>query len=355
MALLFLDSFQNIDTANHRTLWNGSNNLQISTGIYRSPHSQSSFRTNTADQILILPASLARADMYVGFSFYVNTATDPSYWTNHCFVGFAYQSTIHCNVCWNTARYPLGVRFNSAVLGAAGSIPYQNYTWHYMEVYAKIHDTTGEFRVWIDNELSAEYTSVDTSKGTNLIDRVYLAGVYNLGWVTYFNDFYIDSDTRHGPCKVLGVMPDADGSYTEWSPLGAGDHYVEIDEVAPDGDSSYNESDTEGQKDSYTITAPSANVIKGMQIKSMVKRYGDIAPGKVRHFVRQGGSDYSASVGERTLGATYSFIFDCWDDDPNDSNPWTQAKLNSMEAGIEATYLGTTTTSTTSTTTTTAP
>lgn len=54
-----------------------------------------------------------------------------------------------------------------------------------------------------------------------------------------------------GAPRIYAATPFADGAPLAWTPLSAGTHYTEVDEIPPDDDTSYNSSDTVGQIDQY--------------------------------------------------------------------------------------------------------
>lgn len=67
-----------------------------------------------------------------------------------------------------------------------------------------------------------------------------------------------DAPQTVGYPKLLGVggamrLPIAEGTHSQWSPLGAGTHYTEVDDTAgsPDDDTSYNEETVVDEKDTY--------------------------------------------------------------------------------------------------------
>jgi hypothetical protein len=128
--------------------------------------------------------------------------------------------------------------------------------WYYLEVEAFVHDTTGFCRVYRDGVPLVEAENVDTKgqASTDLVEMVRFTGNNGGGTsdgpnVVSIDDIYVlDESTRLGQCRVSTLLPTADTADADWTPLGAGNHFAEVDD--DNGDTSYIASDTATDLDS---------------------------------------------------------------------------------------------------------
>lgn len=341
MTILFMDSVQYLDTTYLRKRWSYGD-PQIDTGVYRHG-SRSVYCSAGYDSGFPFPLTTG---VYLGCSVYVDVVLATGSWYDPI-VGLAYNNTsgCHCHINFTVdGAVRAYANWNSTPIQTTANGLIGAYSWHYIEIYCYSDVSAGVMKVWVDDALVIDQSGLDTVVGTQG-NQLGIFGAASGGhWTANFQDIYVSTD-RLGPCKVSAYDVDSDGNYTQWSPLGAGSHYVEVDDATPDGDTSYNDGDAVGEKDSYGVTAESLDTIHALQVRSIAKRSEDITIGKFRHFIRQSAADYVASQIHTVVGS-YSNYVDIWESDPSDSNPWTQAKIESAEFGVEVTQLGTTTTTT---------
>ena len=109
-----------------------------------------------------------------------------------------------------------------------------------------------------------------------------------------------------------------------------------MDETQYD-DSDYVSSANIGDKDSYDYDAvPTELDDSGIYVLRMVSFPKRTVPAdniKLKHLVRQGGSDYTQT--EQSLPETFYMLEDYVEKDPSDNSDWTKAKINSAEFGVE--------------------
>ena len=217
--------------------------------------------------------------------------------------------------------------------------------WYYMEIKYKIHASTGVAQFRLDEELLMDFTG-DT----------YYTGSTNISWCqfrfpddyavgsqwTQIDDLYL-ADTEGsenndflGDVRIDTIHPDGAGNYTQLTPS-AGANYECVDEAGYSS-SDYVEGITPGNKDSYTYGSVPTDLddtgIIGLQIRQNCKRTAGTDNIKIDPFIRTGSTDYSQTV--QSLSDSFSEKQgDIIIDDPSDSNPWTQAKINACEFGME--------------------
>jgi hypothetical protein len=212
--------------------------------------------------------------------------------------------------------------------------------WYYLEVEAFVHDTTGFVRVYRDGNLLVEADNVDTrgQAGSDLVELIRFIGNNGGGTsdgpnIFSIDDIYvIDGSNRLGQCRVSTLLPNADTADADWTPLGAGSHFAEVDD--DNGDTSYIASDTATDLDMFDAQdlpfAPQA--VHAVQI-SWRARKDDAAIREVWANIR---SDVATANGAtRTLTSSYLYHHDVFEEDPDAAGPWTGAAVAAMAIGVE--------------------
>jgi hypothetical protein len=104
--------------------------------------------------------------------------------------------------------------------------------WHYIEAEIEIHNTTGEFRIYIDGEStpSVDLSGVDTDNAVADVNEFAL-GFASSGDYVEFDDLYVkEGATRLGPQRIQTVRVSADGGTLDWAPSTGTDHYAVLDD-----------------------------------------------------------------------------------------------------------------------------
>ena len=214
--------------------------------------------------------------------------------------------------------------------------------WYYIEVKYKCHDTLGVGVVRV-NEQEVINFSGDTKSGlvgNTTIQWFELSFPYSVDMEV--DDIYI-ADTEGtenndflGDIRIDAIHPNGAGNHTDLAPS-VGANYECIDETTMD-DTDYVEGVNVADKDSYSYADVPTDLndagIIGLQIKNNCKRTASATNIKIDPFIRTGSTDYSQTV--QDLPDTIGIVFgDIIIEDPSDSNPWTQAKINACEFGME--------------------
>ena len=220
------------------------------------------------------------------------------------------------------------------------SMPVNINQWYYIEMKGRIDDTNGYAHVRVNEQVLLDYTGYLHYSGSTTISNLYLRGYsYNRGRI---DDVYVadnqgsDVNDYLGDIRIDAVRPNGAGNYAQLTPS-AGANYECVDEVLYD-DSDYVEGVDSADKDSYTYGSVPTDLddagIIALQIKNNAKRTATADNIKIDPFIRTGSTDYSQTV--QNLSDDFAMVDgDIILNDPDDSNPWTQAKINACEFGME--------------------
>lgn len=215
------------------------------------------------------------------------------------------------------------------------------YTWHYIEIKFKCHNSQGYFEIYWNGELFMSNYNLNTNpRATNgvignqllfcpyrnyRIDDLY---ILDLTGQAPFND-------RLGPICIRMVVPTADGTKSEWTVRSGGtSHYLEIKDTTIDTDSTYIQSATDGAVDWYKFAAQSGTGLLAVLIYCSYKMQ---APGLAR--LAYGVTNYAESA---TVWSSYTgFLRQNWDGSSKvlftapDGGAWDFTKLNDTQFGIK--------------------
>lgn len=212
-------------------------------------------------------------------------------------------------------------------------------TYYFVEVDLTVHDTTGAVDVWVNGELWASASGVDTKNGgTGYIDAMSFHHA-NGNNQTSVDDWYIldtagaDNNARLGDCKVEVLHPTGAGATTDWTPS-AGSNWQDVDEAATNGDTDYVSSATPGDVDTYAYgnLATGAGVVFAVQHLLSIRK-DDAGARTARPLSRVGGTDYPGVT--RAVFDTYTYDVQIEEENPDTAAPWTIADVNGAEFGVE--------------------
>lgn len=147
-----------------------------------------------------------------------------------------------------------------------------------------------------------------------------------------FNDFI-------GDFRIETAVPDADGTTVDWTRNAGASDYLAIDDAigSPDDDTTYIESTTAAQ-DAYATypaaTLTDVDTIHFIAICSRVRDDAGSAPLQVAHLCENAAS---VDVGTtKAVAATYEYVIDIFETDPNGSITWTKTSIDAAEYGIRS-------------------
>jgi len=213
-------------------------------------------------------------------------------------------------------------------------------TWYYIEFKATIHASTGTAVVKVDGtevlNISGANTKGPSASTTNITA---------VGFATFndtpMDDLYLADTTGTtnldflGDCRVVTVMPAADGSTTDWVASSAGAHYLKVDEVPPNGDTDWVDCNVVDNVELFTMAAaPTSYTVKAVQRSSYARRE-DASVSKFAHVCRSGGTTYGMAEADFVLTDSYQYYTSVRNFDPNGDIEWTPTNVNAAEFGCK--------------------
>lgn len=215
--------------------------------------------------------------------------------------------------------------------------------WHYIEVYAVIHDSTGRLTVKVDGNTVIDFTGDTRNGGTSTnIDAVrFRTGRYisSPSGVLSIDDLYVcdttgaTNNTFLGDVRVQTMLPNAAGSSTQFTPTGSANNWANVGEV-PFNNATYNASSTVGQLDLYGLSDLAAGTasVKGVQTVAHMQK-SDAGTANAKVAIKSGASVYYDAT--RSLGTSATSYTQIRETDPATSAAWTASGANNLEAGVE--------------------
>jgi hypothetical protein len=180
-------------------------------------------------------------------------------------------------------------------------------------------------------------TRSSTNNSASLVELRNSSPIYNI-----YSDFYILDDTGNTNNNFLGdiivetLYPSGIGNYSQFvgSDGNSVNNYQLVDDPAFDGDTTFVETSGVGFIDTYTYTKLSKvpSVIYGIQ-QSIGCRKTDAGNRTIAGLIRVAGTDYLSN--DPIVTDTYLLQGVVIETNPATSGAWSQADINSIEAGFK--------------------
>lgn len=273
----------------------------------------------------------------VGFAF--KCASLPS--TSGDIIALMDGAVVHVTLRLTTAG-ALAVTRNGTVLGTSANVISAG-SYFYIELKAKIDDSTGTYDVQVNGGNVLTGTGADTRNAGNATADTVRIGINlvagNFSSTLDFDDLYIcdgqgsTNNTFLGDVRVDAYLPAGAGNSTQLT-ASAGSNYQCVDDSTPNGDTDYVQSATTSQKDTYDFTNMShtPSTIFGVQILMSAKK-DDAGTRSIAAVTRSAGSDTDGTT--QALSTSYVYYREIRETDPNGPAAWTKTSFNAAEFGVK--------------------
>ena len=214
-------------------------------------------------------------------------------------------------------------------------------TWQYLEIKITIHNSTGSVALRINGVEVASASGIDTQYTGNAYVNIFRLSGSGSTYDTYIDDLYIcdDSGSKNndflGDINITTLYPNADGTYSQFTPSSGSDHYALVDEAQlTNDDADYTESSTAGNKETFTFeTYSGTTTILAVQSCMAVKNT-DAGTLNVQPVLISGTSPTETDGSNYLLPSTTKCMMSIYEKEPIDDVDWTASKVNSSEFGL---------------------
>jgi hypothetical protein len=350
MTLVYIDGFEHSDITRYQqatgidfVAGRNGNGLRVINGGGNKMRKQ-------------LPAADEHATLIVGRSHSKNGggASDNSAW-----IGgggdmgnlFAFLSddgaTVHISVQRASGNQIVVTRgaMNGTVLGSYVVNPISYTDFYYFECKCVLSDTVGSVEVRMNGNVIINLTGIDTKNGgtKTVFDSVGIGPSQTLNNVhDVVDDFYIcngagsTNNNFLGDVAVETLYPSGDGSSSQFlgSDGNSVSNYLLVDEPNVPILTDYVEDAVSGHRDLYAIgnLVRSSGPVYGVQVTDHV-RNSDSGAISAKTALKSGavvanGPDFPVTTTWKTTWKMHEL-------DPDGAIPWTIAKVNAVEAGVE--------------------
>lgn len=231
------------------------------------------------------------------------------------------------------------IRLGTTTLVTASLVVSRN-VWHHVDIYYKASlSSDGRFTVSVDGQSYIDYTGI-TATTTALLNIFQIHGI-DYYTNNIFDDIVIDNSTFIGSATIIGVVPNAAGSSTQFTPSTGTDNYALVAEV-PHSTTDYVYTGTADTIDLYNVTAfvpvdVAMSSIKSIQVAATGAYLGTPAVSKLDLKVKTGGVVYPVvDTAAQSIFMTPTTIAALFEINPNTGVAWTISDMDNLEIGIKA-------------------
>lgn len=226
-------------------------------------------------------------------------------------------------------------------LGASAGTVFTAGAFAHLDIKVNIHPSTGSVLVQSGGATVLNLTSQNTRASANSQVTSVRIGGDGTNTVTV-DDLYILDTTGAAPqndqlgdCRIDVSVPNAESTYSDFTPLSGSDNSAMVDESAPDGDTTYNSSGAVGARDSFGMTVMAdigGATIFGVQA-NVVARKDASGTRKVRALARPAGINHYGT--SESLTTSYLDYRTIWQTNPETSAEWAENEVNLTQFGYE--------------------
>lgn len=350
MTAILFDGFDLADTA-HR--WTSAGNTALDTSPVRTgTHSRFVSFGGVGPYHAFDPQE--DDTIYMGFGFFNSTLTTSGDLTLLHFAEGSNLDNGHIALIRKTNIRGWQVRRGSAVADPSFGTSLISVTpnvwfpgsWHYIELGAKIHDTTGWVELRQDGVTIGRFDGDTRAGGSDgLIDMVVFNqrtnhNEYNIDDVYILNEQGSVNNSWLGDTRCYPLYPDGNGSSS--TPLSGSDgnstdNYLLVDEAGTPVTTDYVFSSTDGDQDTYTFQdlPVTLGTIRGVEVRAHAAK-DDTGAKLIRLITRRSSTDSFGPDHVLAAEPLYQTHHDIDELDPHAGpGAWTIPNINDTEWGVE--------------------
>lgn len=255
------------------------------------------------------------------------------------------NSTQHVTLTTEATNNFLQVRLGgpTGTVIATSAVPFSTLSqWRSINMYVKIHDSTGRVVVKVDGVTQIDFTGDTKNGGTNsTIDGLRLAMASGAGKgiadLVVCDGLGTLNNTYPGDISVIRRLPNANGNYSQFtgSDGNSTDNYLLVDD-SPVDTADYVYAATSGLKDSYGVEdlPLAATSVLGVRAVAKCAKSGAGSAG-MSVFIREASTDtFGPDV---PLSTSFSWQGDTIRETaPSTGVAWTISGVNGMEVGVRS-------------------
>lgn len=218
----------------------------------------------------------------------------------------------------------------------------ERFTWHYIEMKVKSHQTAGEVEVRVNGCPVLQVDTVNTMHTSGKVSSRGGLGRYVQPASSQYmrvDDYYICDGSGNtcndflGNCRIETLWPTADDTVNWTTTANGADHYDNIDRTQRDGTTDYVEEASSNVSDLFTLedTGVTWNTIHGVCTWTAAEYDGSNA-GLQQLISSNGTVDYSANITLTTDVLLYGPH--AQEVDPDTGNSWNATTVNAIKTGF---------------------
>jgi hypothetical protein len=244
----------------------------------------------------------------------------------------------------------LGANSVTGTLLGSASVPVSGATWTLVEIhYVPTTTATGTVEIWLNNTQVLNATAVQTSSAlanvasfTLGIERNTSSGGSASTYVA-FDDLGANdtagplNNGRCGDNRIAWLPVDGAGALSQWTSSSGGGNATNVDDATPlsGGTADYNAAATAALVDDYTLAALPAGASAVAVVEALCYAINpDGGTSQIKVGVISGASTGAGAT--QSPGASFAYVRERFETDPNTSAAWTPTAVNALKARIES-------------------
>lgn len=235
---------------------------------------------------------------------------------------------------------------NGTILGtSSGHTPVAGASWHYFEVKANLHTSTGSVTIKLDGvtvlTLTGQQTSTTISNVAFVLRQA--AASSNTDWDDWYICDAVDATATQaranndflGDIRIQTIYPTGVGDTTQMTPSSAVANWTTVDETPP-VTTDYVSDNAVGDRDLYALGDLTGNITTVYAIReSIYVGKTDAGNALLKPVIKESGGTVTVDTAQAVALAAAGIHGSLKAARPSDSGSWTTTDVNALQAGQE--------------------